>query len=104
MIAQILGMTKEKYELHVFIIYTFWCELNSNSHQELQKLVSSNKLYQWFVGKHQNLELIFYDQIGGQQLTLRQKIEMHADVTRQIANYYPPKNIINTIKKQSLNS
>jgi hypothetical protein len=104
MIAELLGMSEDKYQLHVFTIYTFWCDLNSQNQKELQKLVSNNKLYKWFLGKHQSLELIFYDQIGGQQLTVRQKIEMHAAATKQIANYYPPKNIISKIKKQSLNS
>lgn len=97
-IPEILGWSKEHYQNHLFDIYFLWCDLNTNNKKEMQAMICNQKLWSWFVGKHQKLELIFFDQLGSQQLSKAEIFELFTSATIQIRNYYPPRNILVKVK------
>jgi hypothetical protein len=101
-IAQILNRTDEKHQQETFNTFLLWCELNTTTRKELQAAVCNQSLLNWFHRKHEKLELIFYDQVGSNELQINELIQMHAAATIQIRNYYPPRNILNRIIKNGL--
>jgi hypothetical protein len=84
----------------VFDFYVFWCELNSDTDAQLQTMLSNQLLYNWFTNQYANLELAFYDKIGGAStLPLKSIVKIYQETTLKIAEYYPPRQLLQKIRK-----
>jgi len=104
-IAELLKMTSEKYNLMVFDFYIFWCELNSNNSKQLQSMLSNQLLYNWFISQFQMLELEFYDHVSNAtnlNLSLKETSKIYQQTTIKIGNYYPPKQLLQKVRKTGL--
>jgi hypothetical protein len=101
-ISEILGWSSEKHQQHVLNTFFLWCDLNTTSDKEMQAMICNQRMWKWYNAKFSKLELIFYDQIGGQRLNKAALFECYNQATIQVRNYYPPCSILTKIKKQGL--
>lgn len=103
-IANLLRMTNDEYSLMVLNQYVYWCELNAINTRDLQKLVSSQFLYNWYVQEIEDLELVFFDKLGSKsdQLPVKEITALYLQTTVKIGEYYPPKHLLQKIRKAGL--
>ncbi len=102
-IADILKINDEKYTLMVFEFYSFWCELHSDNNAQMQTMLCNQLLYNWFINQFANLELAFYDKIGvAANLPIKHIEKIYRETTIKIGEYYPPRQLLQKIKKAGL--
>ena len=102
-IAILLATTKNDYELMIIAHYALWCSAyssSSSSNSSLQKLVSNQRLWNWYLRQVKDLELIFYDKLGSKKKPIQDVRALYIDTLAIVAEYYPPKHLLQKIRKQ----
>ncbi|CAA0255008.1 hypothetical protein TMP445_80049 [Tenacibaculum maritimum] len=97
-LLKILKYSKSHYELLVFDLYYCWCIEHSYSLNHLQKLVSSQKLFNWFLREYQRQEQQFLEYTKDYQTSNTQELRKVYNSMTCTINFYP-KAILNEIRK-----
>lgn len=58
-LTNLLKFSNKHYQKVVFELFYFWCSTHSYSDRHAQKLISSQKLYDWFLREHKLQEAQF---------------------------------------------
>jgi len=96
-IHHVLNKTPTEYEVFKFDIYLFWCEFNSVSQKDLQQLIASQILYDWYIKQLNLLENEFINKVSN-ATTLNNTVPylngVYIGTVGKISNIYPKKLLI----------
>jgi len=99
-ITKVLNINQSTYEHLLFNSFSQWCGNNAHSHKELQTLLSSQPIFNWFKHEYEMLQLSFYGEVAN--FPQNQLLVLHEKTMKQIIGFHPPSSFINKIKKQGL--
>ncbi|MDB0603154.1 hypothetical protein PL373_18885 [Tenacibaculum maritimum] len=103
-IAELLETTQDDYEVMIIQHYALWCSTYTSSQKSLQKFVYNQHLLNWYQLQIKDLELIFYDKLGSSKMPIQDVRALYIDTLATVSEYYPPKHLLQKIRKQTNNN
>ena len=88
--AQLLQKSPSEYELFVLGLWLDWCKTKSYSYRQLQLLMASNALFQWWLVNLRNLEEEFCQDAWPyrQTITGEDAVKLYRKHTQKLGLYY----------------
>ena len=99
-IIKVLNITQATHKWMQLNAFSEWCGHHAHTHKEIQTLLSSQAIFNWFRHEYEMLELSFYGQTAN--FPQNQLLVLYQKTMKQIIGYHPPNSLLNKIKKQGL--